>query len=774
MVEQAKKQKRGSVSEEDISTILQRYKATTVLALLQEVAHVQDAKIDWNALVKKTTTGITSAREYQMLWRHLAYRDSLLERLDDAAEPLDNDSDLEYELEAFPTVSSEASTEAAACVKVLIASGFPNESSLANGSTVEAPLTINIPNGHLNRVPIENSQLGSFMQGKNITVPVSVQKQPLPAVTSAEGLDAYGSASGNLTARRKRKPWSAAEDMELIAAVQKCGEGNWANILKGDFKGDRTASQLSQVTFLSLLAIDIERETLENLIINLDIKQNPSASLRGHFKKRLKSLKCMEKSPNGKYKISPIYKRAESPPLLIRILLSAFRVLRWAIIRKRQGNLNVGGGSQISEAQLAARRAMSLALNMPMASSIGTVDYFSGTNSNGTASNSARPAVGDASSVGPQQDSVLTVAQRSGTLGSSSKSRVTAKKSSAKSARAPDALVKAAAVAAGARIATPSDAASLLKAAQAKNAVHIMPGGGSLIKSNPMPSPQMGLPPNVHYIRTGLATTPLSVSASGAPNSSWPSVTQQLQGHIARPAVPTSQSHPVSVAAESNGISDATTATSFRINELKVKTAEDIVTSSSAEAPKELVQKDQAAASADSKREQVKEDRAAFLGKAKDVQEAEIACSGNAPKEQAQEDQTSVSGSSLEELIQEDQASALADASIKQDQDNQIALPRLEPNSSKCSSGNDQTIVIDNQVIGEGKNTTNDEVLHLPANDGDNNGSEVMDICENESVNGKQEEVSSMLVDGSEEKVEFLGKVAAETRKDENKVLGSD
>ncbi|KAK3030760.1 hypothetical protein RJ639_036564 [Escallonia herrerae] len=731
MVEQAKKQKRGSVSEEDISTILQRYKATTVLALLQEVAQVQDAKIDWNALVKKTTTGITSSREYQMLWRHLAYRDSLLERLDDSAEPLDDDSDLEYELEAFPTVSSEASTEAAACVKVLIASGLPNESSLANGSTVEAPLTINIPRGHLNRVPIENSQLGSFMQGKNITVPVSVQKQPLPAVTSAEGLDAYGSASGNLTARRKRKPWSAAEDMELIAAVQKCGEGNWANILKGDFKGDRTASQLSQ---------------------------------------------------------------------------------RWAIIRKRQGNLNVGGGSQISEAQLAARRAMSLALNMPMASSIGTVDYFSdmpllsldvsivfrlltdknapfilsffflfeletaGTNSNGTASNSARPAVGDASSVGAQQDSVLTVAQRSGTLGSSSKSRVTAKKSSAKSARAPDALVKAAAVAAGARIATPSDAASLLKAAQAKNAIHIMPGGGSLIKSNPMPSPQMGLPPNVHYIRTGLATTPLSVSASGAPNSAWPSVTQQLQSHIARPAAPTSQSHPISVAAESNGISDATTAPSFRINELKVKTAEDIVTSSSAEAPKELVQNDQAAASADSRREQVKEDRAAFLGKAKDVQEAEVACSGNAPKAQAQEDQTSVSGSSLEELIQEDQASALADASIKQDQDNHIGLPRLEPNSSKCSSssGNDQTIVIDNQVIGEGKNTTNDKVLHLPANDGDNNGSEVMDICENESVNGKQEEVSSMLVDGSEEKVEFLGKVAAETRKDEIKVLGLD
>lgn len=54
---------------------------------------------------------------------------------------------------------------------------------------------------------------------------------------------------------------------------------------------------------------------------------------------------------------------------------------RWAIIRKRHGNLNIGGnasGSQLSEAQLAARHAVSLALNMPVknlsASSIGHGD----------------------------------------------------------------------------------------------------------------------------------------------------------------------------------------------------------------------------------------------------------------------------------------------------------------------------------------------------------------------------------------------------------------
>lgn len=65
-----------------------RYTATTVLALLQEVAQVEGVKFDWEELVKKTTTGISNAREYQMLWRHLAYRDSMMDRLDDAAKPL--------------------------------------------------------------------------------------------------------------------------------------------------------------------------------------------------------------------------------------------------------------------------------------------------------------------------------------------------------------------------------------------------------------------------------------------------------------------------------------------------------------------------------------------------------------------------------------------------------------------------------------------------------------------------------------------------------------
>lgn len=65
-----------------------RYDTMTILKLLQEMAYYAKPKMDWNELVKKTTTGITNAREYQLLWRHLAYRDSLLPVEDDAQLPV--------------------------------------------------------------------------------------------------------------------------------------------------------------------------------------------------------------------------------------------------------------------------------------------------------------------------------------------------------------------------------------------------------------------------------------------------------------------------------------------------------------------------------------------------------------------------------------------------------------------------------------------------------------------------------------------------------------
>ncbi|KAM7516902.1 hypothetical protein LguiA_006485 [Lonicera macranthoides] len=616
MVEMTKKQKRGSISEEEVSTILKRYPATTVLTLLQEVAKVADVKIDWNELVKKTNTGISSAREYQMLWRHLAYRNALLERLDEEDQPLvfnlpdrdtrrflqesfpkgkdetwasfmvtqlqkwfqswaivilrlgtlgsqpaaitqevacflgqdlkhfmslipvvhldlfnvfsleavhegaismDDDSDLEYELEGFPTVSSEASMEAAAFVKVLITSGLLSDSSLPNGSTIKAPLTINIPNRQSTGDPSGNPQLTYFVHGTNITIPVSVKKSP---GSSGKGLKANGSASVRVPAQKKRKTWTPAEDDILKAAVERCGEGNWETISKGYFNDDRNPGQLYQ---------------------------------------------------------------------------------RWAIIRKRSGNKNVaGGGSQPSEGQLAAaHRAMSLALDRPRAGS-----------SLGPQSQQHRSQQ-DSGSMGPQRVQIQA--------GSTPHPRV---RPPAKSAVSRDKMVKAAAVAAGARIATALDAQVLLKVAQAKNAVHrIMPVGAScssLIKSsvavtgNPNPLPTMHH--NVHYIHTGVAATP-----APPPRSARPGISQQAQGNI--------QSNKSGMAPEPNASTSEATP---------------------------IPQNDQ--------REQVENNQSSSAaGQTEEVQD------GFSGEDGPKEDGASVSGNKLEELLEKDtDASGLGDASDKQ------------------------------------------------------------------------------------------------------------
>ncbi|XP_013638600.1 PREDICTED: uncharacterized protein LOC106343821 [Brassica oleracea var. oleracea] len=239
MVDSSNKRRKRTISEGDIATLLQRYDAETILRLLQEMAFYSDVKkMDWNELVKKTTTGITNAREFQMLWRHLSYRDPLLPLVEDDAQPLDDDSDVECELEASPAVSVEASVEAVAHVKVIAASYVPRESDILHESTSEAPLTINIPYA----LPEGTRESPWSSRGMNITFPVCLQK-----ATSTEGINGNVSASTSMASQRKtRQKWSAEEDADLIAAVKRFGEGNWAHIARGEFRGRRTASQLSQ------------------------------------------------------------------------------------------------------------------------------------------------------------------------------------------------------------------------------------------------------------------------------------------------------------------------------------------------------------------------------------------------------------------------------------------------------------------------------------------------------------------------------------------------
>lgn len=79
----------------------------------------------------------------------------------------DGVSDLEYGLEAFLPATDEASLEAAACVKLLLASGLQDDA--AGSATVEALLTMNKPSWQDPKSPLDDPQACS-LKGINITV----------------------------------------------------------------------------------------------------------------------------------------------------------------------------------------------------------------------------------------------------------------------------------------------------------------------------------------------------------------------------------------------------------------------------------------------------------------------------------------------------------------------------------------------------------------------------------------------------------------------------
>ncbi|XP_008466159.1 uncharacterized protein LOC103503656 isoform X1 [Cucumis melo] len=471
MIGKKENRRTGTISMEDCSTLLGRYSVRTIFTLLREVAQVSGVRIDWDKLVKNTSTGISDAREYQLLWRHLAYRHTLLEDMHSVTDSLefdlqDYDSDLDFEVEPFPSVGSESSNEAAACVKVLIANGIPNESDVPNSSAVEAPLTIRISNSQPPTDNFDNHQSAS-LQGISVTIPLSIQRQPIPVPPAAEVFDVNGAAGASAASRKRRKPWSKAEDLELIAAVEKCGEGNWANILKGDFKGDRTASQLSQ---------------------------------------------------------------------------------RWSVIRKRRCNLNLGAStsSTTQKAQIdAAHRALNFALDLP-------VNNTKTANSNINSSIVSSSASASESSVQMQNQSPqISMPSRPllvDPLPSAVKSGINTSKNSLmiNSTHNSDSIVRATAVAAGARIVSPSDAASLMKATQTKNAIHIKS------KCTPM---HLDARPNVHYISTGKTPTPSSNYVSGKStmvgNNSMKAVSPKILHHRSAAISTNTPSNQVSPTTES-------------------------------------------------------------------------------------------------------------------------------------------------------------------------------------------------------------------------------
>ncbi|KAM0858158.1 hypothetical protein ACQ4PT_047997 [Festuca glaucescens] len=228
-------------SDDDVYLILHKYTPTTILTALQEVSqHAERRRIDWRALVAKTATGITSAREYQMLWRYFAYRHDFVELVDDSAQPLGDESDLECEIEPFPTPSSEALAEASGFAKILMY-GPSREQASSHRVNPEVPV-LNTSNEKIPRVP-SDKQLGQSHRLTNGTGPVSNSKQ---ASYTGLSLDLFD-GNGPHKKKKKPKPWSKEEDADLTTGVRKCGEGNWLDILhKYSFDSARTAVQLSQ------------------------------------------------------------------------------------------------------------------------------------------------------------------------------------------------------------------------------------------------------------------------------------------------------------------------------------------------------------------------------------------------------------------------------------------------------------------------------------------------------------------------------------------------
>ncbi|CAM6051027.1 unnamed protein product [Sphagnum compactum] len=409
-------------SESDVMPLVKRYTSSTLLTLLREIAKCETAKLDWDALVKSSATGISSAREYQALWRSLAYRVELKQCFEEDECPLDDESDLEFELEPVPAVSVEVAGDVSMCVKVFL----KTQLDMSFRSECMAGSTLSGSSGGAGTVA-SNTSLKGIATANNGALHVASNKQ-FAVVPSASNDSALLSGALCQTDRKKRRLWTPEEDLELIAAVEKCGEGNWATILKCGFNHERTASQLSQRWAL----IRKRREVAEKA--GYRVGPGYSASTPGS---------------SGQAGASPFVTPAVLSPGSLEPALNGNTgsAIPGHVPSTTTHMISVGGGEMRNTSTLPLPTAV-------MTSATGK--YVLSCNNVGA---------------------------------SGARGRL-------KGPHGPDPMVQAAAVAAGARIAPASAAASLLMAAQSGNVVHIGPGGVPITKGTRqifiLPPTQMG------------------------------------------------------------------------------------------------------------------------------------------------------------------------------------------------------------------------------------------------------------------------------------------
>ena len=294
-----------------------------------------------------------------------------------------------------------------------------------------------------------------------------------------------------------------------------------------------------------------------------------------------------------------------------------------------------------------------------------------------------------------------------GSLGPTVKSRVPLKKPLAKSTPRSDAMVRATAVAAGARIASPSDAASLIEAAKAKNAVHIMPTGGGSIKSSMATG---GLPvhseshPNVHYIRTGLASTTISTYPAATPSVTAPSFG--------------------SVKAISQAVQHTPTTNGTTLD-VSSKQKNDVSCNLSRELPL---------------KQEVK------------TQEITVSETGSSRKEQIQGDRACISANTQGELVKENEvASPDPNVQLKGASD----VGNLVSSMNVRTAENGQVIVNVQPRDRESENDT--EMIYSVAGESQNHDA-VKEDGENPNIENMQEDLPSMAAEPCSEKLETIGK----------------
>lgn len=488
---------KGFLSEGDVALLLRRYTTSTVLALLHEVYNATGSKLNWTSVVKNSNTGIKNAREYQTLWRHLAYRSNLPDNFEDDAEPLEDESDLEFEVEPLPGVSSDVASNVAACVKVLSTGSTANASS----KNQEAFFVIDIPNSSSGWEVRINGQVSNvIVQGAN-----TPESQP---------------------PRKKRKLWTSEEDQELIAAVEKCGEGNWATMLKGAFKHERTAAQLSQRWALIRKRRDSQTGNSQN-----SMGDNPAIATAGAMTSvssqlPVETASVLPAAADPHKDCAPTTVNAGvgnvGPPPI-----SASRNLPVSVTQDQ--SCNNGNTPSLAQPTGKGRPPMKRAgvSGVQHARAVNSTPALVGSSSGqgcsaggdvrSTKSVNATPASLPGSGSVQSRYSVSSAGIRNTAVSSVGRPVP-------KSSAGPDPMVQAAAVAAGARIAPASAAASLLKAAQSGNVVHIGPGGVSMGKvgaPNQTSVNAAGVSGKggagagsrtsagrlVHYIRTGTGST---------------------------------------------------------------------------------------------------------------------------------------------------------------------------------------------------------------------------------------------------------------------------